>query len=426
MAELVAFPEVLAYINFDAAPDVAARFHLDDVSLGVLDTSTLAEADIWSDVTPYLHEQVSISRGSRRVDEPVLRYEAGTASIILKNDDRRFDPTNLSGPYVSAGVTQVEPMRKLWLRINWDGTAYDLFQGYIDAWGVSYADPSWSEVMVTATDAFKVLGNYDRIAGGSVGAGEDSGARVNRVLDSVLWPAADRLVSAGDSTLQATTLGGDALTELFLVADSELGELYVDAAGNVTFRNRHAMLRDARSVTSQATFGDGGGTELPYNDLGISYDDTTIRNLVQVARVGGTQQTAQDATSRTEYLTHTHNRTDLLMQTDTAAADYAGWVLGQSSTPELRFDTITIRPRRDETNLFPQVLGRQFGDRITIKRRPPGGGTITRDVIVRGVRHEIRPLDWRTTWTLQTATKYDFLVLDDATLGILDTDRLAF
>jgi len=423
----VTFPEIAAYINFDAAPDVAARFHLDDAILGVLDTATLAEADIWSDVTPYLQDQISIGRGSRRVDEPVLRYEAGTASIVLRNDDRRFDPMNLSGPYVSGGVTQVEPMRKLWLRANWGGTAYDLFQGYIDAWDVSWVEPSWSEVTVTATDAFKVLGNYDRIAVGAVGTGEDSGARVNRILDSVLWPAADRLVSTGDSTLQATTLEGNALTELFLVADSELGELYVDQAGQVTFRNRHAMLQDARSNTSQATFGDGGGSELLYNDLGISYDDTTIRNLVQVARAGGTQQTAQDATSRTEYLTHTHNRTDLLLQTDTEAADYAGWILGQSSTPELRFDTVTILPRRDETALFPQVLGRQFGDRITIVRRPPGGGsTITKDVIIRGVVHEIAPLQWRTTWTLQAATKYAYLVLDDPILGVLDTNRLAF
>jgi len=424
----VAFPEIAAYINFDAAPDVAARFHLDDAILGVLDTATLAEADIWSDVTPYLKGQISIGRGSRRVDEPVLRYEAGTTSIVLRNDDRRFDPTNLSGPYVSGGVTQVEPMRKLWLRANWGGTAYDLFQGYIDAWDLSWVEPSWSEVTVTATDAFKVLGNYDRIAVGAVGTGEDSGARVNRILESVLWPAVDRLVSTGNSTLQATTLEGDALTELFLVADSELGELYVDQAGQVTFRNRHAMLQDARSNTSQATFGDGGGSELLYADLGISYDDTTIRNLVQIARAGGTQQTAQDATSRTGYLTHTHNRTDLLLQTDTEAADYAGWILGQSSTPELRFDTVTILPRRDETALFPQVLGRQFGDRITILRRPPGGGsTITKDVIIRGLIHEVTVHKfWRTTWTLQAATKFSYLVLDDPILGVLDTNRLAF
>lgn len=422
------FPEVLVYINFSAAPDVAASFHLDDAVLGVLGTSTLGEGDTWSDVSVYLKGQITISRGSRRVDTPVLRYEAGTANIVLKNADRRFDPTNLSGPYVSGGITQVEPMRKLWIRVNWAGTVYDLFQGFIDAWGISYFEPDWSEVAVTATDAFTVFGNYDRLAVGAAGSGENSGARVNRILDSINFPAADRLVATGDSTLQATTLEGDGLAELFLVADSELGELYVDGTGQVTFRNRHAMLLEDRSNTSQVTFGDGGGTELSYADLGISYDWSTIANLAQVAIVGGTVQTAEDAASRSQYLTHTFNRSDLLLETDAEAADYAGWIVGQSATPELRFDTITVQPRRDETVLFPQVLGRRFGDRITIIRRPPGGGSaISRDVIIRGVTHEITTgLAWRTVWTLQSAAKYAYLVLDDAILGVLDTDRLAF
>jgi hypothetical protein len=35
------------------------------------------------------------------------------------------------------------------------------------------------------------------------------------------------------------------------------------------------------------------------------------------------------------------------------------------------------------------MLGRDFGDRITVKRRPPGGGSaIVRDCFVRGIEHQ--------------------------------------
>src|SRR5688572_26097728 len=54
----------------------------------------------WSDISPWVRG-VEIKRGASRVDGPVLRYEAGTATIRLDNRDRRFDPTNLAGPYVS-------------------------------------------------------------------------------------------------------------------------------------------------------------------------------------------------------------------------------------------------------------------------------------------------------------------------------------
>src|SRR5258707_632437 len=63
----------------------------------------------WTDVTPYVDTagggQITITRGSSRVESPVIRYDAGTCSIPLINTDRRFDPTNLAGPYVTGGGT---------------------------------------------------------------------------------------------------------------------------------------------------------------------------------------------------------------------------------------------------------------------------------------------------------------------------------
>src|SRR5690606_2956433 len=99
-----------------------------------------------------------------------------------------------------------------------------------------------------------------------------------------------------------------------------------------------------------------------------------------------------------------------------------------SKEPEVRFDSIEIHAHADPDNLFPQVLGREIGDRIRIIRQPSGGGpAIERDVFIRGVSHTTGPGTWITTWTLQSATKAgSFFTLDNAVLGLLDSNALGY
>jgi hypothetical protein len=608
----VNLPTLIVEAGFSSAAQSGSYLFLDDPARGKLDTATLAPDSLFTDITAYATTTVTTRRGANRVESPILRYEAGTVTVVLDNRDRRFDPSNLSGPYVSAGVTQVQPMRPVRIRATWNGVTYELFSGYADRWEVGYdkAWPSYSTCTLTATDATKVLSNYVRGAVGAVGAGEDSGARATRILNSVSWSATARMIRTGDTTVQATTLAGDAWTELLLTQDTEIGECYLDAGGRVVFRNRQATLEDSRSALPNATFGDqpvagvsttinlaknpsvetnltgwiaggfanqptissssaqalfgtksmlvswanasggdlpqvstfptidmmdpllagktytvsvyvyvptgspgiaffsaqtgfttnalvkdqwvrltgtgtagttagwqiqlwpiggvttvgqtfyvdglqievgstatayvdgdqAGGTwdatahasssrrlpELPYSAIGTDYDDTTLANLVRATAVGGAQQVVQDAASQAAYLIKTYERSDLIMVTDADALSWAQFILYEAAQPELRFSSLELLPRGDSTNLFPQALGREFGDRIRIVRRPPGGGTITRDVFIRGVTHDISPDNWVTTWTLQSATRSSFLILDNPTLGRLDFNGLGY
>jgi len=162
-------------------------------------------------------------------------------------------------------------------------------------------------------------------------------------------------------------------------------------------------------------------------DAGLSYDDTTLNNLVRVARVGGTQQIAEDITSQQQYLVHTFDRTDLIVESDAVAADYAAFILYQTKSPELRFTSLTVAGNDDQDALFPHMLGRAIGDRIRINRVPPGGGIVSRDVFIAGVSHEVPgPNEWRTTWALQSASKWSFITLDNPTLGVLDANAIAY
>ncbi|GIH29098.1 hypothetical protein Aph01nite_74080 [Acrocarpospora phusangensis] len=420
-------PIISAEMSFPAGAAIGTIMTLDDPARGKLDTATLAAPEVWVDVTPWLRS-FKIKRGVSRATSPILRYEPGKASLVLDNRDRRFDPENLDGPYVAAGITQVTPMRAVRIRATWDGITYDLFRGYIDDWDITWEDPD-SQAVALCTDAFKVLAKADREALLSpVGAGEMSGARIHRILDGIDWPATDRIIGVGNVTVQETSLGGKALEELQLTSDSDIGELYIDGAGRVVFRGRFASVLEDRSNLPQGVFGDLPG-ELPYKYDGLKnrYSDEQLVNLARIGRVGGTVQVVQDAASIERFLEQPYEKTNLIMESDSDALGYAAWIVSISRDPELHFDSMIIEPPHSPDLLYPHALGREIGDRITVIRRPPGGGDpIERDVWIRGMEHEWKPKDWRTTWAFQSASKtVHLLVLDDPDLGQLDNTALA-
>lgn len=417
-------PVLRVQVAFVTAESLGTVLQLDDPTRGRLDAGrTLADGDVWVDLSSRV-EGLRLQRGTTRLDGPVPRYETGTCTITLDNADRALDPTNLDGPYVTGGATQVTPMRGVRVQALWDGVLYDLWRGYADSWLPTSGQGDTAQVVLTCSDAFKVLSGVRRAEAPPVGAGEDSGARVDRILDSIAWPAADRMIATGNSTVQATTLQGSALEELQLVAETELGELYVDAGGRVVFRNREAVLEDPRSASSQGTFGDADG-ELCYAQAPMEYDDATLRNQARITREGGTEQVADDAASQAAYLTRTYERSGLVMETDGVAAGYAQWVVAQGAEPELRFRELVIDPHEDDL-LWPQVLGRDLGDRITVRRTPPGGGDrIERGALIRGVLIEVTGDEvWQVTWPLQATRSYPFFVLDDPERGLLDAGNV--
>lgn len=390
------------------------------MSLPTIKAEVQFTSGVWTDVSQWMQAPTTVRRGSSRVESPVIRYEPGTATIRLKNGDRRFDPTHTGGPYVSGGVSQVTAMRPLRIRAFWDTYTFSLFRGFVDVWDVDWIATVHSIVTVPATDGFKVLANKRRIGiDPPVGGGETTGARIHRILDSASWPSGDRDIATGNSTVQATDLSGDALSELQRVAESEIGELYIDGSGEVVFRNRHALVQDFRSTNVVATFGQSATAPAPC-EVKLNTDDATLWNEVIAQRTDGAEIATGDSASQTKNTTRTYQKNDLLLESDVDVGNWAQWILYISKDPETRFDTLRIHVHADPSTLVLPALGREIGDRIQIWRRPPGGGSpIVRDCFIRGVAHEIGQATWVTTFTLQSATRYisNFFVLGSGSLN---------
>lgn len=414
---------------------------LDDPVNGLLDTGQLGTAITWTGISPDV-KGFTVTRPSTREQGPLWNYQAATVSILLDNSSGNYDPDNLAGPYVDgSGNTQLTAMVPVRVRAAFGSFTYPVYSGFSDGWipaEITYAG-GYAEMTLPGTDAFKVLAGINLPAVSIEGVGADTGSRVRDILTRAGWYTSAEYsdIDTGNSKLQGTTLGADALSLMQIAVDSEIGQLYVNGSGAVVFRARQAFQNDTRSNVVQAVFGDlpgtshPAGTELAIASVGRATDDTVLVNDVQAAINGGTTQEATNAASVSKYLfPRTYSRTDLILQTDTDALNWAKWVLYIGTGTGDRVDSIQIDPLADPNNLWPQVLGREIGDRIQVWCRPAGvAAPVSKDCFIAGIVHvwDSPSSAWLTTWTLQDAAQYgSFLTLDNPTLGKLDANALTF
>lgn len=419
-------PTVVVEAGFAAATSLD-YLHLNDAARGLLDTGRLAPVEMFTDISSDVMG-ITITRGRNRILDA---FGVGQAEIMLDNTSGDYDPSNTAGTY----SPYVRPMVRIRIRAIWaetltdeDGnpllteagdplqgedTSYTIFYGFADSWDVQWPTYGTAQtVTLRASDAFKALASFEApSAAASAGGGEDSGARIARLLDAAGWPETDRMLDTGDSTLQATTLDGALLSEMQHVALSELGSFYTDADGLVTFKRRKARLEGSRSVTVQATF-DDDGTDLGYADIEVANDDELVKNIVSGTIIGGSVQTQTDASSRSSYLDRSYVQTGLWLQTDEDASRWAEWVLTNYKAFETRVESLTLRPQGQDL-MWPTVLNSEFGDLMLVNRRPTTGDAHAQYVFLEGIDHTITADDWETVFRFSSATAYmGHIVLD--------------
>lgn len=386
------------------APSTIDNTYLTIGSGSDIGTSLVAGSPIWADRTGYVRE-FSIGSGSTNTNM-VWTTDAGTATVVFDNLTRLFDET---------AQTDIRPGRPLRIKATWNAVTYDLFRGTVQMWSPEY--PGYakdSAVRAECADGIAQLANA-QLANST--PEERTGYRIRRLANLVDWSPSLRDIDDGLSSMPAGQQTSSAWDSMQLAAISEMGELYVAPDGKLTFRDRNALWTEARTQTSQATFGDQSG-ELKYAELEpVGADTSAIRNKITIVY---NEQNGQVSWSDGESVTSWGVRDEQLqvsLTDSSTASSYAKFLLTQYADPQFTFGSITIVPRADPTNLWPQVLGRKLGDRITIKLTPPGGGArIIREAFIRSVEHSVTPgFDWSTTFGLADASEFPavFVVGDD-------------
>jgi len=379
-------------------------FTLDSPAQGILDTDVL-DGDVDFQPIPQGVVSVSTSRGRNRDLE---RTNAGQLSVSLRNQDRFFDPRGGSvfAPFV-------EPRNPV--RVQADGTA--VFTGLIDDWAFTYSPGGDSVASFSASDAFALFAR--NLNDGSAAPEELTGARLNRVLDQVRvnWPALQRDIDAGNSTLEAGPVADNTLNYLTNVVEaSEQGLVFMSKDGKVAFRERLTSPANA-----PVEFRDDG-LGVPYEDVKISFGTDLMVNQAIVTAPGGTA-VREDLTSQLIYGI-TERTLDTQLSSLGQAEGLADYLIARYANPEYRVESVTVDLLTLSDAQVGDVLDLELGDQARLVFTPNSvGSAISVANRVIGISHDVGIDEHRMTFNLEVLP-FLFFILDDGTFGILDGEGI--
>ncbi len=162
------------------------------------------------------------------------RRFAGNTRITLRNNDKRYDPFNISGPLY--GKLEQNQKVKIIVKDESTGTIYPIFFGRIDDIRPNYG--VLSTVTLTASDAITSL-SKGVINTSSVSLAVQYDQAVSNLLTAFGWTdAIDIDTSSLDSMSYWWGDGTSAYNQLCNLTDAVIGNFYVSADGTATYRPR--------------------------------------------------------------------------------------------------------------------------------------------------------------------------------------------
>jgi hypothetical protein len=134
----------LSYDGYDAP---LANMPAVGVFIAWTDTP-LTVSPSWTEISQYVR-QISIRRGRQ---DDLQQFPPGTASLVLDNRERLFDPFNTSG----ANYANLKPRKQIKIVANWAGVEYPLYRGFVAGWPVEYTEAGLDSTVTI--DCFDLIG----------------------------------------------------------------------------------------------------------------------------------------------------------------------------------------------------------------------------------------------------------------------------
>lgn len=407
-------------VDFSNGATFGIPFTIGDPVNGILGTSILGDSTsgtLTVNVTNQIGK-VSIKGGYNLLQD---QFEAAQATVRIYDQTGAWNPDNPSSPYYG----KLLPNRKIRVSATYGSSSYYLFSGYTSAYNYSYPkNQDIGYVDIQATDAFRLfnLSNVTTVTGTS--AGQATGARLENLLNQISWPATMRSIDTGDSLVQADP--GTARTSLQAMKNvefSEQGAFYISGEGNAIFKSRSAVQKmSGGAVTYFSNAGDG----INYFNITTALDDKLVINQANITAIGGTTQTATDATSIAAYFPHTYNQPNLVVQSDAEALNIAKAYVATRKDTALRIDNLTLDlTTPDYASGITAALSLDYFNVVKIRNEQQGVTYIQKTLEVVGVSHEITPIDWKTTFTTSEPI-IDAFIIGNATYGIIGTSVMTY
>lgn len=353
----------------------------------------------YTDVPSTDLRSIDIYRGRTRSD---MRIDAGQLIVTLDNRSGDYDPDNLSGPWVSGGVTALRADLRARVVATWSGTSYVLYVGYLEN---TKLDAGFdATATMTFVDGISILGRYAApVLKTASFSGETTSTRVGRMLTYAGWGTGTTWRDlTGSVTLAATTQGTanapiSIMDFIYQCEDAEAGSFYISRDGKATFVN----LTNKFSRPTQLTFNDQQvANTVEYDEI-----DTNpgIFNFINAALVNFKPKNVKvpqilfkNAPSVTKYgLKIKQFDTEILtLATANKLAQYYATYTKNPKTwcASVGFNALALGA------LYPDFLATEIQDLCIVKRTTVDGRNLTFNLVIEGYRHSITTNSWRTTY----------------------------
>ena len=407
----MAAPTLVVTFDFSSGATFGYPFIIGEGVLG-LNTLANAAADI-IDISDQV-ARVQINRGYNLLQED---FQAGLAAVRVIDPTGAWNPTNPASPYYGKLV----PLRKVRISAN---DAF-LYSGYTTAYNYTFdQEQNIGYVDIQLSDAFRLLNmsNLTGLTGSS--AGQTTGERVTAILNTIGFPNSMRDIDTGSTTV--ATDPGTPRTALQAVKNIEFceqGGFYIAPSGNAEFKSRqYIQEKSGETPIYFSNAGDG----INYKNIVTALDDKLIVNESSITRAGGTAQTAFNEPSAIKYFPHSFTATDLLLETDAQALDVARVYVSTRAETTLRIDALTLDLNSpDYAAGITAALNIDFFDSVKIKNVGQDGSTIEKTLQCMGVKHDITPASWLTTFTTSEPI-VDAFIISSSLFGIIGTSVMTY
>ena len=358
----------------------------------------------------------SIQRGRNDYTQP---FQAGTCTITLRNFDGVLDPDNSSGPYFG----KIQPGRRVRITSNASSMLYAqiIYVGFITDIRLGYEIGGEAVVTITAADGLSLLAQQS-IAAGTSFAQQSTADRFTSVLalSEVQYPF---LVGfpIGNSTCAAGTAEGNVLAYLEQIAQTEQGAIFVDKQGTLQFKNRYELL-----AASTWTFSDDGA-DTNYEAIERLVTALELYNRLQANRSGASPIVRDSATSKDSFGIRFLDLGEVLFGSDGEVTDMLDFAMVRFASTSPRIAEITTLLDSKSQIVVGQLCQLELTNSVTVEFTPPGVAQIVVPCTIESIRHDYTVgAGWRLTFGFTPRDTSNYLVLDDAVLGQLDANVLAF
>jgi hypothetical protein len=230
----------------------------------------------------------------------------------------------------------------------------------------------WVAIYEEALSPERIAAHYDAISLGLDGA--TTGARISDLLELVgLWSTTS-IQTGQRSMIPARTAGAQPLGMIDDAVTSEgLPARFFFTKGGVP-KFLAANYRSSAPYNSPLyTFSLAGGSEIPYESVTFSDEDSYLYNRIRVTVEDGATSEAADTTSETKY-GRSVLQLDLPHASQTDADNYASNLLSRFKDPMIRIQQFTLNSTAG-TAAGAALLALQQGDSVRVKYAPMNGGT---------------------------------------------------